>query len=57
MQNYFYPHFYIKSIFTPYKGQCTFLRKICHALYLIYMHMFSFFFKQNFFNNNIEIQP
>ncbi len=45
MQNYFYPHFYIKNIFTPSKGQCTFLRKFCLALYLIYICMcFPFFF-------------
>ncbi len=57
MQNYFYPHFYIKSIFTPYKGQCTFLRKICHALYLIYMHMFSFFFKQKNLITTLKFNP
>ncbi len=27
MQNYFYPHFYIESIFTPSKGQCNFSKK------------------------------
>ncbi len=57
MQNYFYPHFYIKSIFTPSKGQCTFLRNFCLALYLIYMHVFSFFSLQKTLITTLKFNP